>query len=195
MVIDLRAELLAAVAQLGADDRAELIALGVPADDLYCRRLCGLERVSAGNGLYAPAPDGAAAIITPVRLWHPVGPEAPRPRLYTQWGPIVDLIAWHPADPERWVLRTGAAEWLGCIEPQFMDPDPVPVHRSVLDWLRAGRVGLVLLSDHPMDQYRVLSCCRNGVVAADDEHGRQLRRVLSRPWPHPAVEVADAVTA
>lgn len=193
--LDLRAELRAAVAQLGAEDRAALIALGVPASDLDRFRLCGLERVSVSNGLYAPSPDGAAAIITPVRIWHAVGPEAPRPRLYSQWGPIVDLIAWHPAQPERIALRVGAAEWLGVIEPQYMDPDPVPVHRSALDWLRAGRVGLVLLSDDPAAQYMALSCCRNGVVAADDAHARTLRRALSHPWRHPAVETRHGVTA
>ena len=190
-MIDLRAEMLAAHAQVGDADRLALLDLGIAADDLDRFRMCGIEQVSIRNRLYSPAPGGPIAIITPVRVWSCATPEAPKPRAYAHWGPIVDLVAWHPADPERFALRVGAAEWLGCIEPQFLDADPVPVHRSVLDWLCAGCVGLVLLSTDPADQYRALCCC-HGIVAADPEHGKALRRALSRPWPHPSVGGANA---
>ena len=188
-MIDLRAELLASVAQLGEADRLALLDLGIAAETIARFRMCGIEQVSISNGLYSPAPGGPIAIITPVRVYTSVTPEARAARAYAHWGPIVDLVAWHPAEPERFALRIGSAEWLGCIEPQYLDPDPVPIHRSVLDWLRAGCVGLVLLSPDPADQYRALCCCGR-IVTADPEHSKALRRVLSRPWPHPTVEEA-----
>jgi hypothetical protein len=188
-MIDLRAEMRVAHAQIRETDRDALIDLGIAAEVVDRFRMCGIEQVSIGNGLYAPAPGGPIAIITPVRVYSRVSPEARAARAYAHWGPIVDLVSWHPAEPERFALRVGAAEWLGCIEPQYLGAGPVPVHRSVLDWLRAGCVGLVLLSADPADQYRALCCC-DGIVAASAEHGKALRRVLARPWPHPSVEEA-----
>ena len=92
-----------------------------------------------------------------------------------------------PRFAEAQVVRTDDSR----IEPQYLDPEPVRVHRSVLDWLRAGCSGLVPLSSDRADLYRLLSDCHGGIVAADDTHARDLRRALSHPWQHPAVEVAD----
>jgi hypothetical protein len=186
-LVDLKSELLAAAAQLDTADRAALIGLGVWADDIDRFRMCGVERIRLSGTLYEPDPDGVPAIITPVRVDTPLTPESTNPRPYVRGGPIVDLVAWHPAQPESWALRRGVAEWIGCIEPQYLDPDPVRVHRSVLEWLRAGCSGLVLLSEEPADQYRTLSWCRGGIIAADARHSKMLRKTLSRPWPYPKV--------
>ena len=194
-MIDLRAEHRSAVATLTDEDRGVLADLGISPASLSRFRLCGIARVRVRRSrLYEPDENGNVALITPVRVECPASPESRRPLIYTQWGPIVDLVAWHPYAPERWALRVGSAEWLGCIEPQYMDPDPVPIHRTVLDWLRAGRVGLVPLAFEHAELYRLLTVCRR-IRAADEEHARELRRALSHPWPQPDVEVADALAA
>ena len=194
-MIDLRAELLSAVAALTDEDRGVLADFGIPPPDISRFRMCGIARVRVRrSGLYEPDDSGHVAIITPVRVETPASPESPQPDIYTHWGPIVDLVAWHPAAPERWALRAGAAEWIGLVEPQYMDPEPVPIHRSVLDWLRSGRVGLVPLAFQPAEVYRLLSWCRS-IRAADEEHARELQRALSHPWPQPNVEAAHALAA
>jgi len=191
VVIDLRAEHRAAIAALSEEDRGRLADFGIGADEIGRFRMCGIARVAVQGALYQPDEEGGVAIVTPVRVEHPVSPEARRPAIFARWGPIVDLVAWHPSEPLRWALRTGAAEWLGCIEPQCLAPEPVRVHRSVLDWLRAGCSGIVPLSSDRGELYRLLSACHGGILAADDAHAHDLRRALSRPWQHPAVEVAD----
>jgi len=191
VVIDLRAEHRACSAALTEEDRGRLADLGIAADDIGRFRMCGIARVAVQGGLYQLDEESGVAIITPVRVERPVSPEARRPAIWARWGPIVDLVAWHPKEPLRWALRVGSAEWLGCIEPQYLDPEPVHIHRSVLDWLRAGCSGLVPLSSDRAELYRLLSGVHGGIVAADDSHARDLRRALSYPWPTPAVEVAD----
>jgi hypothetical protein len=121
--------------------------------------------------------------------------EAHDPPHTVRAGELVDLVAWHPRHPHRWALRTGAAEWLGAIEPQYLDPEPVPVWRSPLAWLRVGCVGLVMLSPDPPAAYRVLSGCRGGIVAEDPQHAAALRATLARPWPAPQIIVRRSVEA
>ena len=190
-VIDLRAEHRAAVAALTEEDRGRLADFGIGPDDIGRFRMCGIARVLVRDGLYQPDEEGGVAIVTPVRVERPYTPEARRPGIWARWGPIVDLVAWHPSEPLRWALRVGSAEWIGCIEPQYLDPEPVRVHRSVFDWLRAGCSGLVPLSSDRGELYRLLSGVHGGILAADDTHARDLRRALSHPWPHPNVEVAN----
>jgi hypothetical protein len=75
----------------------------------------------------------------------------------------------NPAAPDRWALRRGIASWLGACEPQYLDPDPVPVWRTPLGWLRAGCRGLVLLTEDKTDRYRCLSML-GSIVAEDQAH-------------------------
>jgi hypothetical protein len=111
------------------------------------------------------------------------------PHEVISWGAIVDLVAFHPRHPARWALRVGAAEWLGCCEPQYLDPPPVRIWRLPLDWLRADCTGLVILSQEPVDAYRVLSGLHS-ITAEDAAHAGELRRVLSRSWLVPHIGMA-----
>jgi hypothetical protein len=96
---------------------------------------------------------------------------------------------WHPLFPRTWAVRTGAADVLGLVEPQYCDPEPVEIWRGPLNWFRAGCRGLVLLSREPVDVYRVLSQCGGGIVAEDKVHAKELTAALDHPWPHPPVIV------
>jgi hypothetical protein len=185
-MIDLRAEWEAAKAALDPADRARLTPLGVLARDVD--RLVGAADIRlCGADLYEPDPDGTRCLITPVRVELALTPESVAPAVYCRIGQIVDLIGWHPARPDRWALRVGAAEWLGCIEPQFLEPSPVPTWRTPLAWLQALCTGLVLLSDEPLSRYRILSGCISGLVAEDHDHAAELRAILERPFEAPAI--------
>ena len=145
--------------------------------------------IRVDGGRYEPDPDLPAAFVVPVRVDSAICPEAADPLVTVNSGEIVDLVAFHPAKPDRWALRVGAAEWLGAIEPQYLDPEPVPIWRCPLSWLQAGCAGLVMLSRSLTDHHRALSGCRS-VVAEDSAHAAELRRVLGRPFPVPAVLVS-----
>jgi hypothetical protein len=166
--------------------------VGIAAEDL---ELVGAALIRVGGELYEPDPAaGRLAFITPVRLFEVLTPEAPVPPGYSiRLGDIVDIVAWHPGRPDRWALRTGAAEWLGAIEPQYMDPSPVHVRRSVLSWFQGACDGLLPLSRSAPDMYRLLTFCTGGLIAEDDLHAAELRRVLERPWSAPSVSVARQV--
>jgi hypothetical protein len=185
---DLAAEMRCAAAALTADDRAALSESGVGPDELFW--MCGAARALVKGGLYRPDPQGARVVITPVRGDDLLTPESAYPLATLRFAPIVDLVAWHPAEPESWARRCGAADWLGCIEPQCLDPDPVPVHASVLHWLQSGCIGLVPLSDDPADFYRLMSACRR-IRAEDDAHAKAMRKAMRRCWPMPTVSVGE----
>lgn len=137
-------------------------------------------RVTLRGETYVPDPDdGGAAYVLPVRVNDPVTAEAIDP-----WGAvcsadIVDLLAFHPAHPARWALRTGYAEWLGAVPPQYLKPGPVPVWRSPLNWLRAGCIGIVPLSREPAAIYRLLLGLWE-IAVEDEEHEAELGDVFKR---------------
>lgn len=186
---EIASELNAAIDALDEGQRNLLVAHGVGRNDLALGLVgAALIRVE-GTTRFAPDPEGRPAFITPVRVQYAETPESVAPDSAVRVGDIVDLVAWHPLRPDRWALRSGAAEWLGCIEPQYAGPHPVPIRRSVLGWFRAGCVGLLPLSQSPADLYRLLTWCVGGVIAEDAEHAAKLRRALERPWPAPRVLV------
>ncbi len=192
---DLLAELRSARAAMSRKNRAELMGAGIAPELIDRYPLIGTAEMRIKGGLYEPAPDGAPAYVTPVLVGDPVSPEIPDPLVYARhFGDIVDLVAWHPRHPGHWALRVGAATWLGCIEPQYLDPDPVAIRRAPLAWLRAGCDGLVILSSEPADAYRLLSGCHE-IIAENQQHAAELRKLVRQPWPRPritAAEVRDA---
>jgi hypothetical protein len=167
---------LAALRDAGVDEGGFALSPGVAAIRISERR-------------FELDPDGdAVAFILPVRVYHPFSPEAPDPVRFVREGDVVDLLAFSPAVPFRWALRTGAAAWIGCIEPQYLMPDPVPVWRTPLGWLRSGSRGLVLLTQDRREQYRVLTLC-DALIAEDERHAARLREVVQRPLLGPPVLV------
>jgi len=174
------AEMAAAVKALTDAQAALLIRYGVDPVDISLG-MVGCAPIRLERGTYVPDPDGKVAFITPVRVDDPLSA--------VRVGDLVDLIAWHPLRPGHFALRIGVAEWLGAIEPQHLDPPPVPVRRSVLAWFQHGCTGLVPLSREPRDVYRLLGGIGR-LEAEDDAHRAELRAVLQRPWPTPAISVA-----
>ena len=118
-------------------------------------------------------------------------PNSKRPDIFPLIGKPIDLVAWCEKKPERWRLRVGAASWLGCIPPQYLKPEPVPIYRSPLSWLRKRCIGLVPLARERSEIYRLLVGCVSGTIAEDTEHAAVLRAVLEHPFRAPPVYVAD----
>src|SRR4051794_24518482 len=135
-------------------DRRVLISAGVKAADTLL--LIGKVRARLDGDLYVPDENGSPACVTPVFVDYVDTPEASYPSQAARFGDLVDLVAWDPRHPQSWALRYGAAEWLGAIEPQYMEPPPVPIHRGPLGWLQSRCRGLVLLAREPASQYRLL---------------------------------------
>jgi hypothetical protein len=184
---DLAAEYRAALKRTTWDHQAPLLDAGVGGPGLAIG--IGLAPISVSrSGLYQPGPDGGPAFILPVRVDNPTSPEAADPVDTVRHGEIVDLLAFSPAFPNRWALRTGAATWLGCVEPQYLGPEPTPIWRSPLRWLGNDCRGLVLLSRDRRDRYRVLTCL-DAIVAEDEDHAAELRKLLEQPWLSPPVYV------
>ena len=146
-----------------------------------------IARISIEGKIYQPDHAGHLAYLIPVRVDQALTPEAADPAQTVRRGGIVDLVAPRPAHPLSWVLRLNAAEWLGTIEPQYLDPDPIHLWRSPLSWLRAGCRGLVILSRQQARAYRSLAGCRGPVIAEDGGHPAELRSTLFRPWPMPQI--------
>jgi hypothetical protein len=149
----------------------------------------------ATKQLYQPGSDGFPVWVLPVTCVDPEQPEeieATDPLAVISCGHVVDLLAFDPECPRRFVRRTGLAPVLGVIEPQRCDPNPVPVWRDVTDWLRAECVGIVLLTDDPFEAGRIMRRITT-VQAEDARHGEELRERVNLP-PYP-VEFTTAILA
>jgi hypothetical protein len=186
-------------AVLEAEMRRALINLG---QDLFVAvyQMIGAELIRRdGAGCYCPDPDGELAFITAVRRESPDSPQAIEPWAAVCGGGLIDLIAWDPLQPDRWALRDGNADCLGCTEvqdyPELVEPGPTQLWRTPLDWFRGDGFGLVLLSRGRWEQYRVLSQLHGGIDTQDDAHAREVRAILKRPWPAPPVRVAQRTTS
>jgi len=93
------------------------------------------------------------------------------------FGGLIDLAAWEPASFH-------IASWLGrafaISEQQIEAPhlEPLPVWRSPLEWLRAGRRGIVILRP----EIAWLRLADVPILAENVEHGVELRRLLTSPF-------------
>ena len=93
------------------------------------------------------------------------------------FGGLIDLAAWEPASFH-------IASWLGrafaISEQQIEAPhlEPLPVWRSPLEWLRAGRRGIVILRP----EIAWLRLADVPILAENVEHGLEPRRLLTSPF-------------
>lgn len=192
-MIDLEAEYLAALGDTSPRRRRKLQQAGVPQRALDLAGPAYTRVQPVGSALFQPNPDSnLAAWVLPVRVDYPDTPESTDPEAATSLGDIVDLVAFDPELGAQWVLRTGNAEWLGACPPQYLEPPPVPLHRSPIDWLRAGCEGVVCLARAPLEIHRFL--CRFAALdVADDSHAAELALLLERPPYYPEILVGGRV--
>jgi hypothetical protein len=155
-----------AFAAMERRDIGRLVELGVPEILLSHFQMVGLARVceDTSRTLYYPNPRGRLVFVTPVCVHHDDTPETTRPEAFPLIGNLIDLVAWDERVPEQWRLRTGLANWLGAIAPQYLGLRPVPIWKSPLSWLQHRCVGLVPLSHDPAEIRLLLACCLGGTI-------------------------------
>jgi hypothetical protein len=166
-------------------DARELMRYGVPLRAITTVCPTPTRVALDGDDRYQPDPSGAPAWIIPVCAVDPGRPdaiEAVDPLGIVGLGPVIDLVAFHPAAPNRWALRYGLATVLGAIEPQYCDSEPVPVHRDITNWLRAECKGIVLLTRDPFEGRRILHQIEP-IEAEDERHADELAALLVAPRP------------
>ena len=150
---------------------------GVAIETIYRRAAIGTAYVCfQPTGRYTPVVTGEFAFIFACQTMDGVS----------------DLAAWQPSTG-RLMTRLGAVGVLGQREAEDARDDinarPVRVWRTPLNWLRAGRRGVVII-DREIGAY-ILS---DLPVIPDAEHGRALKR-LRVPGPRVIRPAADRIAA
>lgn len=101
-------------------------------------------------------------------------------------GAGAEFVAWSPR--EGWAAsETGTLALLGREWINPLDDGAVDVHAGVLEWLRAGRRGCVVL-----DQRRAVPVLRDcdKLIVGDDAHGRALLKAMRVRLPQVLVREA-----
>jgi hypothetical protein len=132
---------------------------------------------------FRPDPAGVHAWVIPVTCvdaGQPEEIETRDPLGVVACGHVIDLLAFDPERPRRFVLRTRRAAVLGAIEPQYCDAPAVRVFRDVTDWLKNQCQGLVLLTDDPFQAGRIMRRI-NAIAAEDTRHAEELRERWALP--------------
>jgi len=127
-----------AVASARREHFDHLEALGVPRETLWLGPAAfGFSTIEIDGEHYRPDASGFPAVIVPV--------SEIENGLLTG---VVDLVAWRTSDPGKWWIRRGIAPVLGkeSIERAAHYGEPLALHASPLDWLRANRQGAVVLN-------------------------------------------------
>jgi hypothetical protein len=94
-------------------------------------------------------------------------------------GDAIDLAAWAPSTERMatWLGRAWAIDQFRMLSPRLSDHGALPVFQTPLQWLQAGRKGIVIL-DHYKAQWRIAYLgCR--LIVDDVAHGQSLRRALT----------------
>ena len=100
--------------------------------------------------------------------------------IFDECGDPVDLLAFRPNGPSAtWLGRVAVAGAEQIWMPRRDLGEALDVHVDTLSWLRAGRVGIVII-----DAQRAAEQLRGVTLrVADPVYARRLRNVLARPAP------------
>ncbi len=130
-------------------------------------------RAQIDGRFFEPDPDGEFWIAQPVWVEQPTGFH------YVENPILEDLIAWQPAQPDIWYFLRGETGLIlgeeNLVFAQLAGEKAV-LHRTPLDWLKAGRKGAVLLDEHGL--HRLLDVAE--IVCADVKHGTEVKEKLNR---------------
>ncbi len=152
---------------------AELEGMGIPADALV-----GPIPVRSGYVVYDE-------LGFEFEQHHPHGMEGVRAFLFLVTdgqGVARDVVAWSPSLNKltTWLNRAWALGEEAAYRPRLSPQGELPVWRSPVGWLKAGRKGLCLVrpkaAAHYLDDAGPL-------LAEDMAHGAELKQLLTRPAP------------
>lgn len=132
--------------------------------------IIGVGRIETGDSYWQPLPTGKPALVAPCSFGIDFGD------LYS----TIDLIAWTPANPDRWWWRTGQGAALGAeeIEKARTFEKPLLLHATPVDWVRAGGTGCCILdwrgSPDTLRNVETFRC-------PDRRYAKRLERRLAEP--------------
>ena len=172
-VRNLLAEFEAAVTRLHDDGHVRrVLSLGVPRAAIFgIRPLVGVAAVETNaDGWFQFIEAGELALVIADGVPGPIG-----------WETIDEVIAIRTSTPGKWWRATGAAPVLGAgrnadmIDYAMVVKEPITLHATPPDWLRAGGTGLCIVNwDAP------LSATFDGLpVASDPATARRLRKKIT----------------
>jgi hypothetical protein len=140
----------------------------------------GVLKVSEGEEeTFYPDPDGVPHLILPV----------------LEDGGLVDLLAFRSSNPARWLLRSGQGTALGLEHgleqlSWLLEGEAVHLHKTPLDWLRAGRVGVCIVDWSAPDLHRL--CGIPHIYCDDAALAQRLNTALTRPSYLPTITYKEA---
>jgi hypothetical protein len=195
-MIDPRREYLQSMRRMPFAAAERLHKFGIPwrAITLACPVPVRVRFADKARSLFEPYEDGKAAWVIPATCCDATRLEeieAVDPLDVVSTGPIVDLVAFHPARRSRFALRIGHAVVLGCVEPQHLEPDRVPVWADITDWLKSGCNGIVLLTADPHQRGRILRRIES-IEAQDPARVKAWLALPEYPTPRPTPVFAMA---
>lgn len=160
------------------DDYWALHQAGVPWNSIQCGGLLGVgaDDIAFQNGRWERRFMGRRAIIVPA-----MGFRENR---------LSDLVAFRLDAPRAFWRLEGTEPLLGydSLEDASDRREPLMVHESPLDWLRAGRIGAVILD---WTQYWPMWFSHIPALRVMDvAFGRRLKAMLERPLQIPEIQVA-----
>jgi hypothetical protein len=93
-----------------------------------------------------------------------------------------DVIAWAPKQKclATWLGRAWALGEEQAFTPRMSEHQALPVWRSPINWLQAGRKGVCLVRPKAAIHYL---CDAGPLLAEDAIHGAELKQLLTRPAP------------
>jgi hypothetical protein len=93
-----------------------------------------------------------------------------------------DVVAWAPKQKRlaTWLSRAWALGEEQVFSSRLTDHQALPVWRSPINWLRAGRKGVCLVRPEAAVHYL---CDAGPLLAEDAIHGAELKQLLTRPAP------------
>lgn len=105
---------------------------------------------------------------------------------------LIDIVAWHTTQPQKWLWRTGAAWALNvdAIAKNSWQDEPLAVDATPLDWLRNGADGLCILN---WDSPEIRTLLRVPSIVAEMSIFGQLRASLMKPLYFPTISVRAEV--
>ncbi len=115
---------------------------------------------------------------TTAALVHPVWSDSPL-------SDPIDLIAYHPAKPDSWWLRTGVATALGsdCIDTAIIFEVPLLMFRTPFSWLQNQGAGVCVLDWQAMRLDITEVAMATAIIPEDVDHGDEIERHLIPPRP------------